>query len=298
MRSLRWVAFTAAVAALAAAAAAQVHTPSPRPLTGGPEEMPLVGIEEWYGPPMPEDLDQIAYNGSSYQKHHVMVKGTLDALEVGRFMALSQGTARVMLIPFSPTDIHDYNTLLGREVDVRGIVRLIPSQQKVVPCRGQQLLESKCEDYDLPELPNARMTWPPVSITILSLSDRGTGLSTRRGGGRTLAETGVDGAAADGKPVRAIGQFRGANLCKDLPTVTRRDPADWVLLTAEGGLWVTGRRPAGKGFHLDPAYRGDTSRWLEVTGKVEPAGEMRYLKASRIVLIPRPAETEAVPCPP
>ena len=275
-----------------------VQTPSPRPLTGGHEEPPPAGIEDIYGPPVPEDLDHIAYNGASSGKRHVIVKGILDTLEVGRYMALYQGAARVMLIPFNFSDTHDYATLLGREVDVRGIVRVLPGSQEIVPCRGQMLLESKCEDYDLPELPNAKISWPQVSITILSLSDRGTGLAARRPGRRTLAETGVDAAAADGKPVRAIGQFRGANLCKDLPTVTRRDAADWVLLTTEGALWVTGRRPGGKGFLLDPAYRGDTSRWLEVTGKVELVAEMRYLKASKIALIPRPAETEAVPCPP
>ena len=283
--------------AAALAAAAQVHTPSPRPLTGGPEEMPLVGIEELYGPPQPEDLDHIAYNAQSSQKRHVIVNGRLGILDVGRFLSLEKGTARVMLLAFNLTDIHDYSTLLGRDVDVRGIVRVLPAKQEMVPCRGTVLLESKCEDYELPELPNAQMNWPEVSITVLSLSDRGTGLAARRPGRRTLTETGVEAAAADGKPVRAIGQFRGANLCKDLPTVTRRDPGDWVLLTTEGALWVTGRRPGGKGFLLDPAYRGDTSRWLEVTGKVEPAGEMRYLKASKVVLIPRPAETEAVPCP-
>jgi hypothetical protein len=288
----------ALLVAAALAMAAQIQTPSPRPLTGGPAELPPVGIEEMYGPPVPEDLDQIAYNGASYQKHHVIVKGSLDVLEAGRYMTLYQGAARVMLIPFSPTDTHDYSTLLGREVDVRGIVRVLPGSQQVVPCRGGQLLESKCEDYDLPELPNAKMTWPQVSITVLSLSDRGTGLAARRPGRRTLAETGVDAAAADGKPVRAIGQFRGANLCQDLPAVTRRDLADWVLMTSEGALWVTGRRPGGKGFLLNPDYRGDTSRWLEVTGKVETAGEMRYLKASKVALIPRPAETDTVPCPP
>ena len=59
-----------------------------------------------------------------------------------------------------------------------------------------------------------------------------------------------------------------------------------------------GRRPAGKGFQLDPAYRADTTRWLEVTGKVQIADSVRYLKASKITLIPRPAETEPDPCPP
>jgi hypothetical protein len=287
-----------AVLALAPWAAAQILTPSPRPLTGGPQDLPPAGLEDYYGPPEPEDLDQIAYNGASYQKRHVMVKGRLDLLEAGRYLSLNQGAARVMLIPFSPTDVHDYSTLLGMEVDVRGIVRMLPAQQKMVPCQGTVLLESKCDDPLLPELPDARIDWPPASITVLSLSDRGTGLAARRSGARTLAETGVEAAAADGKPVRALGQFRGANLCRDLPGVSRRDPADWVLLTSEGALWVVGRRPAGKGFQLDPAYRADTSRWLEVSGKVQIADSVKYLKASKVSLIPRPAETEHVPCPP
>ena len=241
--------------AAALAVAAQVQTPSPRPLTGGPAEMPLAGIEDLYGPPQPEDLDQIANNGASFAKRNVVVKGTLGVLEA-RYLSLNQGTARVMLVPFQPSDYRDLSTLLGGEVDVAGIVRVLPGQQQVVPCRGQQLLESKCQDYDLPELPNARMTWPAVSITVLSLSDRGTGLAARRTGGRTLAETGVEAAAADGKPVRALGQFRGANLCRDLPGVTRRDPSDWVLLTSEGPVWVIGRRPGRQGLPARPRLSG------------------------------------------
>jgi hypothetical protein len=98
--------------------------------------------------------------------------------------------------------------------------------------------------------------------------------------------------------VRALGQFRGANLCKDLGPDTRRDPADWVLLTSEGPVWVTGRRPEGKGFRLDASYRGDTARWLEVTGKVEKAGDVRYVRASRVALAARPADIPAAPCAP
>jgi hypothetical protein len=294
----RALVLAAAVVAPAPWAAAQVETPSPRPLTGGPQDLPPGGMEAIYGPPQPEDLDQVAYNGASYQKRHVIVKGRLGVLDVGRFLSLEEGTARLMLIAFNLTDVHDYSTLLGRDVDVRGIVRVLPEKQDVVPCRGTFLLESKCEDYELPELPNAQPAWPQVSITVLSLSDRGTGLAARRPGGRTLAETGFEAAAADGKPVRALGQFRGGNLCRDLPSVTRRDAADWVLLTPEGPLWVVGRRPGGRGFQLDPAYRADTTRWLEVTGKVQIVESVRYLKASKVTLIPRPAETEAAACPP
>jgi hypothetical protein len=115
---------------------------------------------------------------------------------------------------------------------------------------------------------------------------------------RDLADTGIDAAALDGKPVRALGQFRGANLCRDLPDQTRRDPRDWVLVTPEGPVWVTGRRPEGRGFRLDPAYRGDVNRWLEVTGRVALSGEVRYVLADNVALIPRPPEAETTPCNP
>ena len=136
-----------------------------------------------------------------------------------------------------------------------------------------------------------------MSITVVRISDRGTSGGPRKER-RTLADTGLDAAAADGKPVRALGQFRGANLCKDLPEASRKDPADWVLHTPEGPVWVTGRRPAGQGFQLDATYRGDTTRWLEVRGKVLILDTVRYLKATRVSLIPRPPEAEPEPCPP
>ena len=98
--------------------------------------------------------------------------------------------------------------------------------------------------------------------------------------------------------MKAVGQFRGANLCRDLADATRRDPRDWVLLTAEGPVWVTGRRPEGRGFRFDPAYRGDVNRWLEVTGRVTVAGEVMYLSAGKVAMIARPPEAEATPCAP
>jgi hypothetical protein len=201
-----------------------------------------------------------------------------------------------MLIPFHDSDYHDLSAFLGVEVEVTGIVRKVPTAQKLKRCYGENLPESKCDDYLLPVLPDAQPGWPEQSITLLKISDRGKGPARREG--RTLADTGLAAAAADGKPVRAIGQFRGANLCRDLAAGTRRDVADWVLLTSEGPVWVVGRRPAGRGFQLDPAYRGDGSRWLEVSGKVEITGDVRYLKATKVALIPRPAESEPVACPP
>ena len=295
MRRAEWA--VAALALAPALALGQVLIPSPRPITGGSQELPPVGVEGHYGPAEPEDLDQIAYNGASYQKRNVLVKGRLDDLVPGRYLALSDGAARVMLIPFHDSDYHDLSSFLGVEVEVTGIVRRIPAKQKSLRCYGQVNVESKCDDYVLPQLPDAQPGWPEQSITLLKISDRGKE-RPGRAATRTLADTGLDAAASDGKPVRAIGQFRGANLCKDVPEASRRDSADWVIVTSEGPVWVTGRRPSGKGFQLDPAYRGDTTRWLEVSGKVLILDGVRYLKAGKVALIPRPAESEPVACPP
>ena len=105
-------------------------------------------------------------------------------------------------------------------------------------------------------------------------------------------------AAADGKPLTMAGQFRGANLCADLPPASRRDAADWILLTPEGAVWVVEHRPEGRGFRLDPESRGDTSRWLQVRGKVEVSGEARYVRASSVELVPRPPDAEPAACRP
>ena len=279
------------------AALAQVPIPSPPPITrGDSRELPPVGAQEFYGPPEPVELNQIAYDGASYKKRNVVVKARVEDLVPGRYLALTDGAARVMLILFYDADYDDVSKFIGVEVEVTGVVRTIPARQKRMPCFGGSNLESKCEDPLLPELPDAQPNWPAQSITLFKLSDRGKGPATRAT--RTLADTGLDAAAADGKAVRALGQFRGANLCKDLPEATRRDPADWVLQTSEGPVWVTGRRPAGKGFELDVAYRGDTKRWLEVSGKVLVLADVRYLKANKVALIPPPPEAEPVPCPP
>ena len=45
-------------------------------------------------------------------------------------------------------------------------------------------------------------------------------------------------------------------------------PKAWVLADDVTAVWVIGKEPAGKGWRLDPAYPADTSRWLEVIGRV------------------------------
>ena len=283
--------------AMTAAVLAQLPAPTPPPLTSPSSETRPLGLETTYGSAEVVELERIAYDGDRYERRNVRVRGILGTLASEQYLSLSDGMARVMLIPLDPADARDFLTLLGTDVDVTGIVRVLPTEQKTVICRGQFMPESLCADPDLPLPPNAQISWPRVSITVLKLVERGTDRA-RKSGPPSLADTGIEAAAAEGKPITAIGQFRGANLCRDLPDAGRRDARDWVLLTSEGPVWVTGRPPEGRGFRLNPAYRRDVGRWLEVSGRVSLAGEVRFLRAGNVALIARPPDAEHVPCAP
>lgn len=105
-----------------------------------------------------------------------------------------------------------------------------------------------------------------------------------------------------GREVKVIGRFRGRNLYGDLPSALARTKWDFVLQSAEGALWVTGVRPRGKGFDLDPTKRVDTGRWLEVTGVVRRDGVTTYVEANSITLASEPqdapVEVTLPPAPP
>jgi hypothetical protein len=92
--------------------------------------------------------------------------------------------------------------------------------------------------------------------------------------------------------VTVVGLFAGRNLFGDLPEGSARTPGDWVLKLGPSAVWVTGKKPEGKGWRLDPAYKGDTVRWLQVTGRVETQGDITYLRATKVALTAPPKEPE------
>jgi len=243
-----------------------------------------------YGPPEPVELSAIAYNGRQYHRVHVSTNGELRTLASSQdYFILADGTARLLLIPALPDPQRGVNQLLGRRIQVDAVARVLPSKQDVVPCRAQLLLESLCEDPELPALPNARNDWPPVSLTYFGMNDVGSSETAAPGrGGLSLAALATDATPYVGKTVTVVGLFAGRNLFGDLRAGSERTPTDWVLKVGAHAVSVTGKPPEGKGWRLDPHYRGDTKRWLKVTGRVEATGDVTFLRASKVVLTTAP----------
>ena len=105
-----------------------------------------------------------------------------------------------------------------------------------------------------------------------------------------------------GRTIRVVGQFRGANLFADLPAKSQRKRGDWVLQEGERAIWVTGKKPKGDGWQLDPSLKRDTGKWIEVTGKIDAKNDIAYMHAERLLLttapLAPPVKAEATPAPP
>jgi hypothetical protein len=97
----------------------------------------------------------------------------------------------------------------------------------------------------------------------------------------------------ENRGVTVSGRFRGRNLYADiaapLPTPTKWD---FVIQSADASVWISGLRPKGKGFELDPSARVDTGRWLQVAGTVRREGSRAWIEAREIELAAPPDETQ------
>ena len=103
------------------------------------------------------------------------------------------------------------------------------------------------------------------------------------------------------RAITIVGRFRGANLYGDLPQAPGKSRWDFVLQSADGAVWVTGLRPRGKDFDLDPHARVDTGRWLQVTGTLRRDGALSWIEATALASATAPTSTPieiTVPRPP
>ncbi|HEY6547918.1 MAG TPA: hypothetical protein VI589_08420 [Vicinamibacteria bacterium] len=238
-----------------------------------------------YGPPRVVDLASLDLHPESYQRAHVIVVGTLEPLGFGEYLTLREGGPSLLVIPGHEVTYGELSPLIGRRVEIRGILRRIRKKEYV---RGVDL--DLIEDPSLPLLPEIDPKLPRNSITVLGLSDRGE--SSRRTSASPASvivrDVLEDPAEHAGKKVRLVGQFRGRNLFGDLPGASQRSRDDWVLKDGDTALWITGKEARGKGWALDPAYQGDTVRYVAVEGKLEVVNGVVYLRASKVTLAAKP----------
>jgi hypothetical protein len=110
-----------------------------------------------------------------------------------------------------------------------------------------------------------------------------------------LRELVKDPTPYDGKRVSVIGKFRGNNLYSDLSIRTKKTPRDFIIKAADAAIWVTGRRPRGKDFELNPRMRRDTGKWLKVTGVPWIDDGMVYLRAEKLEMVPEPNDPSLEP---
>ena len=71
-----------------------------------------------------------------------------------------------------------------------------------------------------------------------------------------------------------------------------------MLKDGDTAVWITGKDPRGKGWALDPAYQGDTQRFVAVEGKPEVVNGIVYLRASKVSLAAAPSREAAESDPP
>lgn len=85
-----------------------------------------------------------------------------------------------------------------------------------------------------------------------------------------------------GREVTLSGRFRGRNLFGDQPSSPGKSPNEYVLQVADASIWVSGLRPRGRGFTLDPDSRRDTREWVRVTGTVRHEPPMAWIEGKAI----------------
>lgn len=107
----------------------------------------------------------------------------------------------------------------------------------------------------------------------------------------------LDPARYAGRQVTISGRFRGKNLLGDQPVSPGRSPHEYVLRVGDASIWVSGLRPRGRGFVLDPDSRRDTREWVRVTGTVRHEPPLVWIEGKSIEIAKPESETEPDPGP-
>jgi hypothetical protein len=256
-----------------------------------------VGAEahEWYGDPVRVPLEDLARGLGPYRGKAVRTQGTVGPLGMSSyFYRLSEGSAGLLLMPAEEGLPEGMDKLNGRRVEVVGVVRELPDQQGTCMLGNVQVPETKCADPLLPPLPDRRghPGWPHNALTWWYITDLAP--DEREEGTRmsALEDLVLGSGEPDDQTIEVVGQFRGANLFGDLPDGSQRRASDFVIRHGEAAAWVTGKKPKGKGWALDPSSRGDCKWWLQVKGRAERRNGVVYIRAKKVSMTTRPTAGE------
>jgi hypothetical protein len=239
-----------------------------------------------YGDPEQASVEAISRRPEHYQLRMVRTQGSFEeGLDRGDYRLREAGQELLLLPVVAGSEVE---LLLGRRVEVVGVVRRIRPKEYRPDGRDMDTIE----DPYLPVLPAPDIRLPRLSLSFLSIFDA-TPFTRRAGeGGGGALRALLGDPSMRGRSVRVVGQFRGANLFGDLPDLPGRDSDAFVLKEGDAAVWVIGKAPKGKGFHLDPRLRGDSRFWLEVEGRLEPCAGQSCLRGRRVGLTVAPAVRE------
>jgi hypothetical protein len=234
-----------------------------------------------YGEPVDVTLESLLLMPESYYERAIRVSGRLEMLtSVGqRAWALGDPGGRAVIFPVRAVAARfdlDARTWIGREIEITGV-----ASQGTDPESHQRTTVINFWKYYGPQ--ERKQEGRPAAPEA-TLEDLLTRLGQR-----------------DGETVRVVGQFRGANLYGDLPSASRRRSSDWVLKNDVFAVWVTGQKPRGSGWKLDPKLRRDTGKWLAVEGRVRTINGIVYISAEEVMLAKAPSPTamaKDAPLPP
>ena len=248
----------------------------------GPAAAQLTEYEMRYGEAVEVSLDSLLQMPESYEGRAVRTHGILEAEPATRGLSYSMRGSfggRLYLVPVSEVVTEwemQAREWIGKEVEVTGGVNRGADPDSAQTAQREVYLAM----WGFLGPPDERKGPPPSSETTLE------DLVTRPG-------------RLDGKTVTVRGQFRGENLFGDLPSRSRRRSSDWVIKEELFAAWVTGRKPKGSGWNLDPALKRDTGKWLQVTGRVRTEKGVVYVEATEVQLAPAaPSASKAEPPPP
>jgi hypothetical protein len=100
----------------------------------------------------------------------------------------------------------------------------------------------------------------------------------------------------ENRSVTISGRFRGRNLHADLATpIPTPTKWDFIVQSADASVWISGLRPKGKDFELDPNARMDTGRWLQISGTLRREGSRNWIEGREIGLSAAPAPSDDAP---